>query len=69
MSDILQDLRDAAAHAGWLPEDKALLERAADEIASLRKQFLDSVTTILSQVKENAKIIEESHVRLDRAGL
>ena len=69
MSDILQDLRDAAAHAGWVPEDRALLERAADEIASLRKQFLEGVTTILGKVQENAKIVKDAEARLDRAGL
>lgn len=65
MTDILEDLRSAAAHACWVPEDRALLERAADEIASLRKQFLDGVTAILGKVQENASIMKDANARLD----
>lgn len=42
---------------------------AIAEIESLRRQFMDGVTTILGKVKENNSIIKDAEARLDRAGL
>ena len=42
---------------------------AIAEIESLRKQFLEGVTTILGKVKEYNEIVKDVEARMDRAGL
>lgn len=42
---------------------------AIAEIESLRKQFLEGVSTVLGEVKENSEILKDAEARLDRAGL
>jgi hypothetical protein len=72
MPDILDDLRDLHKQATTERSHyyvAATCLRAIEEIESLRKQFLDGVTTILEKVQENSKIVKEAEARLDRAGL
>jgi transposase-like protein len=69
MVDIIERLVAFRDRGNLSREDRDMLADAANEIQSLRKQFLEGVTTILSQVKENNEIIKDAKARLDRAGL
>ena len=72
MTDVLDDLRDlhkqATTERSHYYVAKTCL-RAIEEIESLRRQWADGVSKLLSQVKENKAIIDDATERMDRAGL
>ena len=68
MTDIVERLRQGVDPDN-IQETEAAMDRAADEIESLRKQWIEGVTQILAKVKENKAIIDDATERLDRAGL
>jgi hypothetical protein len=67
--DIIERLIAFRDHGNLSRDDRDMLADAANEIQSLRKQFLEGVTTILGKVKENNEIVKNASARLDRAGL
>jgi len=73
MTDVLDRLK-SITNASYPTEvtDAFLKEVAADaikEIESLREQFLQGVSQILSTAKETNLMVKDANERLDKAGL
>jgi hypothetical protein len=69
MTDIVARAKDYLAHNAAESGADVLIKELCDEVESLRHQWLNGVTRILDQVKENKTIIDEATERMDRAGL
>lgn len=72
MIDIVERLKARVEHetnGGCDPSYYQDCRDAIAEIESLRRQFIEGVTSILGQAKENRDIMKNVEARLDRAGL
>lgn len=70
--DILDKLRDLHKQATTERSHyyvAATCLEAIQEIESLRRQWLEGVTKIMTQVEENNRIVKDANRRMDRAGI